>query len=527
MRTPGSTSRSSTRSTSRPGYRDTSRPSSSFRSSGRSSARTSDTRPNNSNTNRSTRTRSGSSDARYRSRTSRPSVTRTPADVRAGSRTSRSTRPISERYRPADVAGSRAPRAGVTRAPTGRTGRLAPRTAPSPVTSSALAGTAPRLGSPRLGAPVGYGTANRYRNGSFVGRGWAAVGYRGGVGLRNVWGGYWGWNNNWCYNGFGGGFGGAWGGPWGGNFGRIGFGWNRPFGYGWASRWSLCGWGWGGFSPWTWNVGLLGPYYAWHNNYWSGCYRSAYWTGWSVPNTLPANYWWYPTTTYCPTYLYVPSTAVVDDGSLEPVYDGGTEVIVAGSDIGGGDVGSRARVDDGSSVGAPRVADEPESAAMTLAGKYVELGDFYFRAKRYNDAAEAYAKARNYLPEDASVHLVLADAVFANGDYHYAAFLIAEAVRLEPGIVTADTDKRTFYDDRAEFDRQVEALQNYCTEKPYDAWAQLLLGYNLRFSERPARAIVSFRRVLELDRDNPTARAFLSDLEPKDGADAPAEKRDR
>lgn len=437
-------------------------------------------------------------------------MTRTPADVRAGSQTRTNNRPISQRYRPADVV-----RAGATRAPrpsAGRSDRLSPRTAPSAVTSGALAGTAPRLGSPRLGAPVGYGAAasrSAFRTGNVVGNGWAARGYRPALGFGSVWGNCWGWNNSWCFNN---------------NWGvGIGFGCYRPFGFGWASRWSLCGWGWGGFSPWAWNVGVLAPYYAWNNNYWNGCYRSAYWTGWSVPNTLPANYWWYPTNTYCPTYLYVPSTTVVvQEETLEPVYEGSTEVIVAGSDV----VGS-ARAGDGTSIGAPSVEEAPKTEAMTLAQKYVELGDFYFQAKRYDDAAESYAKARNYMPNDASVHLVLADAVFANGDYHYAAFLIAEAVRLEPGIVTAETDKRTFYDDPAEFEKQVEALQSYCAEKPYDAWAQLLLGYNLRFSERPARAIVAFRRVLELDRDNPTARAFLADLEPKDGAGAPAEKRDR
>lgn len=296
----------------------------------------------------------------------------------------------------------------------------------------------------------------------------------------------WGWNNNWCCN--------SWG---------LGFGWgNHPFGRGWATRWSLCSWGWGGFSPWTWNVGVLAPYYAWHTNYWNDCYQNTYWNNWSTATALPANYWWYPTSTYCPTYLYVPSSVAVSETA--PLDNSSqTAVIAAG-------VGTNP---------AP-VADSVESAAMELAEKYVELGDFYFQAKRYEDAAEAYAKARNYMPEDASVHLVLADAVFANGDYHYAAFLIAEAVRFEPGIVTADTDKRTFYDDPAEFEAQLDALQRYCADKPYDAWAQLLLGYNLRFSARASRAIASFRRVLELDRDNPTARAFLDDLEGVAGADA-------
>ena len=52
-----------------------------------------------------------------------------------------------------------------------------------------------------------------------------------------------------------------------------------------------------------------------------------------------------------------------------------------------------------------------------------------------------------------------------------------------------------------------------------------MLGYNLRFSDRPTRAIAAFRRVLELDAKNTTAREFLSDLEAKPAAPAPASEK--
>ena len=69
-------------------------------------------------------------------------------------------------------------------------------------------------------------------------------------------------------------------------------------------------------------------------------------------------------------------------------------------------------------VGDPLVAvGAATSEAMRLAEEYVKLGDFHFQAEQFENAAEAYAKARNYMPEDASVHLVLADAVFANAGY--------------------------------------------------------------------------------------------------------------
>jgi len=423
------------------------------------------------------------------------------ADIRAA-RSLKPQPPIRQRYLPSDV--TRAP-GGAARKPSGRApSRTLATRRPAP-TSSAIAQStatlAPRLGSPRLGAPLSSGGARTSR--SFVGY----SPYRRSYGLGAVWNCGWGWNNSWCCN--------SWGAGWG-----VGVGWGySPFGYGWATRWSLCGWGGAGFNPWAWNVGVLAPYYAWHSTYWSNCYQSTYWNNWSVPNALPASYWWYPTTTYCPTYLYVPSSvAVLDDEPLPAAAGGSAEVLAAG-----GDVSGSARVEAGELSDTIRAGRAAASEAMALAEKYVELGDFYFQASRYDDAAEAYAKARNYMPEDASVHFVLADAVFANGDYHYAAFLVAEAVRLQPGIVTAETDKRAFYGDPAEFEAQVEALQRYCKDKPYDAWAQLLLGYNLRFSDRPTRAVASFRKVVELDPSNPTAAAFLRDLEkPAAPADAAA-----
>ena len=183
-----------------------------------------------------------------------------------------------------------------------------------------------------------------------------------------------------------------------------------------------------------------------------------------------------------------------------------------------------------SAVDTARAAEVPEVAEVavkkttpeTLAVNYIELGDFYFENDRFDAATEAYAKAREYAPDDASVHFVLADATFANGDYHYAAFLISEAVRLDPTIVTSTVDKRTFYSDPKLFETQLEALQAYCAAKPYDAWAQLVLGYNLRFSDRPTRSIAAFRRVMQLDVNNPPASAFLRDLLPPAKADEKA-----
>lgn len=456
--------------------------------------------PNNSNDNRVTTTRTPRTTTSNTSDRYAPTRRDTPSSIRS-----------SGRYQPSDQTGAvtRAPRtgspkstvrSGVSAPSSNRVVRSAPRTtvkglAPVsvPRTGGIIPNAVPRLASPRLAAPrlssprlgsTRLGAGGFIGNVGFRSNGWGSVGCNTGL-----WNGYWGYGRSNLYCGIGG-----WGGGWG--FNNWGGGW----GFGnWGGGWGFGNWG---CSPFSWTIA------SYRTNFWNNCYRNCYWSNWSIPNALPSNYWWYPTTTYCPTYLYVPSSVIVEEEAALPA----AEPLILS-------VVDRARSAD---TARNAVKDISKSNPEMLATQYVELGDFYFKNDRFDAAAEAYGKARKHAPEDASVHFVLADAVFANGDYHYAAFLIAEAVRLDPAIVTADVDKRAFYSDEKLFETQLEALQSYCSEKPYDAWAQLVLGYNLRFSDRPTRSVAAFRRVLELDSGNPTARAFLTDLVPALRTDAPA-----
>lgn len=262
----------------------------------------------------------------------------------------------------------------------------------------------------------------------------------------------------------------------------------------------------GGCSSIWWSVPTW-PWWYCRSFYWNAGYRSCWWDSYTYHNSPYATFWWYPTSTYCPTYLYVP-TSVVEPVVEEPApaalasspaapAAGSTEILVAGSLVG------RARSDS---------LPAGSSEMLALAAKYIELGDFYFRADRFAAAAEAYGKARHYAPDDASVHFVLADAVFATGDYHYAAFLIGEALRLDPRLAGAEADKRTFYSSADVFESQLAALDHYLEERPYDSQAHLVRGYNLAFSGKDAAATLAFQRVLEIEPENRAAKAFLDAL---------------
>jgi hypothetical protein len=276
---------------------------------------------------------------------------------------------------------------------------------------------------------------------------------------------------------------------------------NSSYGSHWYGRnhgWSVhCGYGNFAFS-----MSMWAPWWYCQNYYWGRGYSSCWWNTYSSPSYAYSSYWWYPSSSYCPTYLYVPSTVVVVEepaAAEEPVPAAPGAVVV------GGPV-------------RPGVA-ERSLPPLELAKKYVELGDFYFKANRFSEAADAYARARTYAPDDPSVHFVLADAAFATGDYHFAAFLIGEALRLDPSLATADTDKRLFYGDPKLFEEQMQDLDEYLASKPYDALAQLVRGYNLRFSGKPVGAISAFQRVLEIAPDNRAAATFLAALAPADSTE--------
>lgn len=258
-----------------------------------------------------------------------------------------------------------------------------------------------------------------------------------------------------------------------------------PTNCGWNSAYSVnCG-----YSAWHCNFSLWYPCFWGYSSLWNSCHYDWWWNC-SSSYYCGSSYWWYPSSVYCPTYLYVPSS-----------------VVVASSGDYGAPVAEPAPAE-----AAPPAAGE-RAAPRTLAEKYLELGDFYFRAGRFKEAAETYARARTYAPNDAGVHFVLADAAFANGDYHFAAFLITEALRLDAELAKSEVDKRDFYGDPKLFDEQMEALDAYLKERPDDASAHLVRGYNLRLSAQSVRAIVAFRRVLELAPEDRAAALFLDALE--------------
>jgi hypothetical protein len=245
----------------------------------------------------------------------------------------------------------------------------------------------------------------------------------------DCWPGYWGWYG--CY-------------PY--------YSWCSPYYFGW------CGWWWGGYYPY-WGYW---PYYWWRPYYDTYCYYY---------NSYPAYYG-------SVIYTVVEEPVVVEE---EPVV---VEEAPAEEVVGEGVIAGRPANPELDRLLKGSGADSLARAS----NHYLTLGDSAFRDNRFGDAVHFYAKAVEFAPTDGVLYLVLSDALFATGDYHYGAYALRKALELDPTLLDMVVDKRSFYTDGARFDQQLSVLEDYLRDHPADNDARLLLAANYLFSNRPRDA---------------------------------------
>ncbi len=333
------------------------------------------------------------------------------------------------------------------------------------------------LNRPGLGTEVGIAGTVAARTAS-IGLG---IGITAGTGSCFGWG--WGWN--WCYYNpwyYGGGWGGGWG-------------WGYP---GWYNCW-YPGWGWS-CNPWFWWSRYYCGWYPWWNHYWSPYYYY---------DPYPRYYSTVIYHTYYddeyrdsdPIVIYVDREPEEEEYYEEPYVE---ELPPAQGTIQATNPNLAAELETllktGDSIGTKEHAKD----------QFLNLGDRAFREGRYADAVHFYTKAIDFAPEEGVLYLILSDALFATGDYHYGAFALRKALELDPALVDQVVDKREFYSDPKEFDRQLAVLERYLQDRPIDQDARLLLAANYLFGGRPADTV----DLLESDwskqlREEPAAMLIL------------------
>ncbi len=241
-------------------------------------------------------------------------------------------------------------------------------------------------------------------------------------------------------------------------------------GYNWCGNYSF-----GGNSCynwwWSWPSYCWG---SWWHYYW---YNGGYWS----PGYCPSFYWYgpfYPSSTVI--YQTIESTPQAD---VVYVYEEPQEEVYEAAPIQEGEV----VIAEDWAGGTPLPAGNNQ--LNRAADHYLTLGDQAFQESRFGDAVHFYAKAIEYAPGDGILYLILADALFATGDYHYASYAIRRAFELDPSLAGNIVDKHSFYADPTEFDRQLAVLETYMQDHLLDDDARLVLATNYLFGARPAAAV--------------------------------------
>lgn len=137
----------------------------------------------------------------------------------------------------------------------------------------------------------------------------------------------------------------------------------------------------------------------------------------------------------------------------------------------------------------PSSSQITREALSRAAAHYLTVGDQAFQQNRFGDAVHFYAKAIEFAPDEGVLYLILSDALFATGDYHYAAYALRKSLELDPSVVEMIADKHAFYTDPKEFDRQLAVLETFLQDHYTDDDARLLLAANYLFGNRPAAAV--------------------------------------
>jgi len=262
------------------------------------------------------------------------------------------------------------------------------------------------------------------------------------------------------------------GGPNSGHYGNGGNNYNNH-GYhhnGFGGHYGHTFWNyWGGYCGYGYAALWWAPFYTY-----GSCWNSYWYNGGSWRNGFANNWYWYG-----PFLPY--SASIIIDNTPDVVYvQQSPEVIYV--DAPAANVGGEAVVPAAQPL-AP--APVPQGSLNRAADYYLSVGDRAFREGRFGDAVHYYAKAIEFSPEDGILHLVLADALFATGDYRYAAYALREALAKDPALASNIVDKRSFYADPRQFDQQLAVLERYLEDHFLDDDARLVLAANYLFGGRP------------------------------------------
>lgn len=374
---------------------------------------------------------------------------------------------------------------------------------------------------------------------AYHGSGWRNWGYAPSFGWG--WGsglGFWGgWNS---YSGWGLGWGTGWGwGGWGSRYAYSPWGWGAPLGrFGWYAPYGSLGWGWGGWgTPWY-NTSVWYSAPCWRNTVWTPTYCGLglggvglgwYHCGWPWLVSYGLNSWGWNNAwsapagpvLYTPGYVYDynPDQNTMSYGTLlSPLLADSTDTVavaeprlvdlettaIAAGNPQGAPVTAPPTVPPETATAPPPTGPAAEAAATPgqepppatdddreSALVFAERGENDFRNGDYKNAVYSWKHALVDDPENGVLVMMLAQGLFATGEYSQAAGAVQQGLQMLPrdkwGVVVENF--RELYGPAQDYTTHLRALEKTIREKPEDPALRFLAGYHYFFLGYPQQAL--------------------------------------
>lgn len=141
----------------------------------------------------------------------------------------------------------------------------------------------------------------------------------------------------------------------------------------------------------------------------------------------------------------------------------------------------------------------------------IDYGSSFFKNADYQTAARLFKRAIDLDQKLPVVHIAYGDSLFALGRFDEATQAILTGLEIYPKYAENPINRREFYNNPSEFDRQLRNLENYVNTHPSNLNARFLLGYNYFFTQAYEKAEEQLKAVLSSESLHSSAQ-YLSGL---------------
>ena len=163
-----------------------------------------------------------------------------------------------------------------------------------------------------------------------------------------------------------------------------------------------------------------------------------------------------------------------------------------------------------------KVATERQEKVLAHARGHLGRGLVLLRDGEYRGAANAFKLAAETDQGDPAARLYAAHALFAIGRYGDAVKYLRRAFELQPKIVFLDFDIRDDYGQRADFDKQLEVLENALKRFPRNLDRLIMLGYVRYYSHQHEKAHEPLAKASKVDPRDRLVVRLLDNCRPPD-----------